>query len=213
MFEEGNILYYSPLLLRTTGITILTVTLCLAMSAEHGVVNVVIVGHSFVRRLALSAGELNMRLNRGDCAVTFISRSGMRLAQLRSQFDDIVSRGPHVLYMEIGCIDISGQDPLSLAAEVFDLAWSFFSRGVCRVVIGQIFSRNLAAGRPDSRVAHNFNERMVAYNLRMRELTPRKSHLSFEPRQPSSRVVRDITCPLSISFRFRRHDRLILTVV
>ena len=34
----------------------------------------------------------------------------------------------------------------------------------------------------------------------------------FEPRQPSSRVVREITCPLSISFRFRRHDRLILTV-
>ena len=59
-----------------------------------------------------------MWLNRGDCSVTFIGRGGMSLPQLRSHFDDIVSRGPNVLYiMEIGCIDISGRDPLSLAAE------------------------------------------------------------------------------------------------
>ena len=56
-----------------------------------------------------------------------------------------MSRAPHVLYIEIGCIDISGQDPLSLAAEVFELALSFSARCVCRVVIGQIFFRNLAA--------------------------------------------------------------------
>ena len=49
--------------------------------------------------------------------------------------------------MEIGCIDISGRDPLSLAAEVFELARSFSARGG-RVVIGQIFFRNLAAAIP-----------------------------------------------------------------
>ena len=137
-----------PCLLRTTGYTIDFDTVSRGMSAEHGVVNVLIVGHSFVRRLAtyaLSVGELNMRLNRGDCSVTFISRGGMSLPQLRSRFDDIVSRAPHVLYIEIGCIDISGQDPLSLATEVFELARSFSACGVCRVVIGQIFFRNLAA--------------------------------------------------------------------
>ena len=174
MFKEGNILHCHPCFVRTTGYILLTLTLCLGMSAEHGVVNVWIVGHSFVGRLAtyaLSAGEPNMRLNRGDCSVTFISRGGMSLPQLRSHFDDIVSRAPHVLYIEIGCIDISGQDPLSLAAEVFQLARAFSAHGVCRVVIGQIFFRNLAFGRRDSRVALNFNERVVAYNLRMRELT------------------------------------------
>ena len=153
---------------------LLTLTLSRGMSAEHDVVNVLIVGHSFVRRVAtyaLSARELNMRLNRGDCSITFISRGGMSLPQLRSQFDDIVSRGPNVLYMEIGCIDISGRDPLSLATKVFELARSFSARGVRRVVIGQIFFRNLAIGRRDSRVAPNFNERVVAYNLRMHELT------------------------------------------
>ena len=45
------------------------------MAAENGVVILLIVGHSFVRRLAnyaLSAGEMNMKWNEGDCAATFI---------------------------------------------------------------------------------------------------------------------------------------------
>ena len=108
-----------------------------------------------------------MNLNEGDCAVTFIGKGGMSVHQLRSHCDEIVSRGPDVLYVEIGTIDISGGDPLDLADEVFELAKSFSARGVRRVVIAQIFIRNLAIGR----VAPNFNERVVAYNLRMRELT------------------------------------------
>ena len=61
---------------------------------------------------------------------------------------------------------------MELADEVFVLARSFSARGVRRVVIAQIFfsPRNLAIGRRDYRVAPNFNERVVAYNLRMREL-------------------------------------------
>ena len=69
---------------------------------------------------------------------------------------------------EIGTIDISGRDPLDLADEVFELGRSFSVRGVRRV---DIFFRNLVIGRRDYRVAPNFNERVVAYNLRMRELT------------------------------------------
>ena len=112
------------------------------MAAEHGVVNLLLVGHSLVRRLgnyALSAGEMNMNLNEGDCAVSFIGKGGMSVHQLRSHFDEIVSRGPDVLYVEIGTIDISGRDPLDLADEVFELARSFSARGVRRVVIAQIF--------------------------------------------------------------------------
>ena len=106
---------------------------------------------------------MNMRLNEGDCAVTFIGRGGMSVPQLRSQFDKIVSRGPDVLHVEIGTIDISGRDPLYLADEVFQLALSFSARGVRRVVIAQIFFlRNLAIGRRDLRVAPNFNERVVS---------------------------------------------------
>ena len=112
------------------------------MAAEHGVVNVLIVGHYFVRRLAnyaLSAGEMNMNLNEGDCAVTFMGKGGMSVHQLRSHFDEIVSRCPDVLYVEIGTLDISGRDPLELADEVFELARSFSARVVRRVVIAQIF--------------------------------------------------------------------------
>ena len=144
------------------------------MAAEYGVVNLLIVGHSFVRRLAnyaLSAGEMNMNLNEGDCAVTFIGKGGMSVHQLRSHFDEIVYRGQDVLYVEIVTIDISRRHPLDIADEVFELARSFSARGVRRVVIAQIFVRNLTIGRRDYRVAPNFNERVVAYNLRMRELT------------------------------------------
>ena len=178
--EEGNILYGSPLFVcaprvacRPYIITNLTLHCLRGMAAKRGVVYLLIVGHYFVRRLAnyaLSAGEMNMHLNDGYCAATFIG--GMSVPQLRSQFDEIVSQGPDVLYVEIGTIDISGRDPLYLADEVFELARSFSARVVRMVVIAQIFvSRNLAIGRRDSRVAPNFNERVVAHNLRMRELT------------------------------------------
>ena len=70
------------------------------------------------------------------------------------------------------CIDISGWDPLYLADKVFDLTRYFPVRGVRMVVITEIFfSRHLVIGRRDPRVAPNFNERVVAYNLRLRELT------------------------------------------
>ena len=101
-------------------------------------VNLLIVGHSFVRRLAnyaLSAREMNMNLNEGDCVITFIGKCGMSVHKLPSHFGEIVSRGPDVLYVEIGTIDISGRDPLDLADEVFELARSFSARGVRRVVI------------------------------------------------------------------------------
>ena len=82
---------------------------------------------------------MNMNLNEGDCAVSFIGKGGMSVHQLRSHFDEIVSRGPDVLYVEIGTIDVSGRDPLDLTDEVFELARSFSARGVRRVVIAQIF--------------------------------------------------------------------------
>ena len=138
------------------------------------ILKVLIVGHSFVRRLAnyaLSIGEMNMRLNKGDCAVSFIGRGGMTVPKLRQKIDEIVSRRPYVLFIEIGTNDVSGRDPLRLADEVFELARSLVARGVRRVVISQMFFRNLNIGRRDVRVAADFNERVVAYNSRMRELT------------------------------------------
>ena len=42
---------------------------------------------------------MNMRFNQWDCAVTFIGRGGMTVPNLRSEFDEIVSRGPNVLYI------------------------------------------------------------------------------------------------------------------
>ena len=45
---------------------------------------------------------LNMNLNEGDCAVTFIGKGGISVHQLRSHFDEIVCRGPDVLYVVIG---------------------------------------------------------------------------------------------------------------
>ena len=80
------------------------------------------------------------------------------MPNLRSQFDEIVSLGPDVLYniMEIGSNAISGRDPLCLADDVFELAQSFSARGV-RTSHGSycvdIFSRTFETGRRDSRFA------------------------------------------------------------
>ena len=93
VFEEGNSLYWSPLFVahnRHYYFDIDTHSRHVCVTRRGKCID----SQAFFCRLAtyaLSAGELNMRLNRGDCSVTFIGRGGMSLPQLRSHFDDIVS--------------------------------------------------------------------------------------------------------------------------
>ena len=151
--------------------------------ADNDVLSILLVGHSFIRRLAnyaLSTDSLNMGLSKGDCKITFVGRGGMTVPRLRGKaVQFLTSCRPDVIFLEIGTNDLSTADPLRLAADVFELAQWLVSRGVRRVVISQIFFRVIANGRRDVRVAADFNERVVAYNARMREHTLASADIEF----------------------------------
>ena len=123
--------------------------------ADNGVVSILLVGHSFIRRLAnyaLSTESLNMGLSKGDCKITFVGRGGMTVPRLRGKAVEILtSCRPDVIFLEIGTNDISTADPLRLAADLFELAQWFIARGVRRVVISQKKFRVIANGRRDVR--------------------------------------------------------------
>ena len=66
---------------------------------------VVVVGHSFVRRLAhyaLSIEKMNLNLRENDCAISFIGRGGLTEPKLRGMTAAILARRPAILFIEIG---------------------------------------------------------------------------------------------------------------
>ena len=66
---------------------------------------VVVVGHSFVRRLAhyaLSIEKMNLNLRENDCAISFIGRGGLTEPKLRGMTAAILARRPAILFIKIG---------------------------------------------------------------------------------------------------------------
>ena len=140
---------------------------------------VVIVGHSFVRRLAhyaLSIEKMNLNLRENDCAISFIGRGGLTEPKLRGMTAAILARRPAILFIEIGTNDVANRQPKQLAESVFAFAESLAHRGVRRVIISQIFFRQ--PGGKYNTAAH-FNDRVVAYNERMRELAVTSAVVMF----------------------------------
>ena len=116
-----------------------------------------------------------MGLDEGDCEISFIGRGGMTIARLRHRADEILSRRPDVVLLEIGTNDIARINPIRLADEVFEFANLLTTGGVRHVIISQVFFR--MAGR--YHVAADFNDRVVVYNERMRELTRSSAVVDF----------------------------------
>ena len=150
------------------------------MDVAHTFV-ILLVGHSFVRRLAhyaLSARTMNMGLD-DRYAVTFVGRGGLTLARLRQMAADLIARNADVIYIDIGTNEIgTGRfEPLNLADEVFEFAKLLTEAGVRRVVISHIFFR--FANRSARRASADCNDHVVTYNTRMRELTATSDNIVF----------------------------------
>ena len=60
-----------------------------------------------------------MGLDEGDYAISFIGREGMTIARLRHMANEILSRCPDVVLLEIGTNNIACINPIRLADEVF----------------------------------------------------------------------------------------------
>ena len=105
--------------------------------------SMLLVGHSFISRLAeyaLVSGTMNLGLDESDCQVAFFGRRGLTLRKLVPLTDEVLSRQPDVVFLEIGCNDIDMVAPVVLAEQVFQFAKMLVARGVRRVSVANFFS-------------------------------------------------------------------------
>ena len=106
---------------------------------------VVVLGHSFSRRLQLfcrNAGLANLYLD--SAAVEFLCQdpAGIKVSDVGQWRDQIVLLQPHLVIMFIGENDITDlTDPYRLAKEIIDMAESLVWSRDCTVIISQLMPR------------------------------------------------------------------------
>ena len=123
-----------------------------------------VLGHSFVRRLALYSVEnksLHFNLDDDKFNVTFVARGGLKVSQLYSFATKVANSD--IVFLEVGTNDISEVDPMVLGDRV--LAYATYlgvMAAVQRVVVSQMFFRSAELSRFSLR--EDFNDRVVDYN-------------------------------------------------
>lgn len=129
---------------------------------------ILIIGHSFVRRLqqfAITKGCANLALDPDMCHVKFHGVSGLKLMGL-VQNRVLTSRFtcPKIIFIEIGTNDLaSGVSPLALATNVTEYAkYLVAGQGAQIVVISQVVRRDALSCSYD--MPKDFNERVIQYN-------------------------------------------------
>ena len=105
--------------------------------------SILVVGHSFVRRLVEYLDDQhieNFNLCDASYKVDFLASRVSTMPNLWANFSDILVKSPDVVYAEICSNDIArGRDPISLADDVFQFANCLLAHGVKTVVLGQVF--------------------------------------------------------------------------
>lgn len=139
-------------------------------------VKVLILGHSFVRRLHQYLHDINyysMGLNPSEFSLVWRGVGGLTASRLH-QFKDLIKDiQPTVLYIEIGTNDLC--DPNIVPDDVALLVFNFITTALAdfpylkHVILGQVILRNLAAHsqrftRPD------FVDSVKLYNALMKGL-------------------------------------------
>ncbi len=145
-----------------------------------GSYSVLLVGHSFVKRLAQYArdrGCPNMALDPAQYHLSYLSKGGMKLSHLLAQVEDIRHRRPDVIFLEIGTNDLaSGTDPQTLALEVRRFSVYLLNQLHVRAVcVSQITFRK--AGTP--KTPDNFNSQVTKYNSALFNLAKEVKGLWF----------------------------------
>ena len=148
--------------------------------ADHGFrpANIVIVGHSFVRRLGdflrRNYGQyFNMGLDFDRAFITFMHQGGLTVeAARRNLVENIISLAPDIVYIELGSNDLCHprRGPQEVGDSLQNLANDLIQRGVHFVMLGQVIMR---ADRAIPRATRS-------YNHKVRQLTSYMSDL-FAP--------------------------------
>jgi hypothetical protein len=147
---------------------------------------VLVLGHSFVRRLSDFVHERrescvpNFDL---PCNVKFIGTGGLRVYNLWAYLDDVSRILPDIVVLDVGTNDLSSDNscPGELADSVHRFAEHLINNfGVKTVNIAQIFRRLPGA----ERTPVDFNSKVFAYNAALQSLCLRSQAVS-----PSSPIA------------------------
>ena len=129
-----------------------------------------IIGHSFVGRLAHAVGsrpELPDNFNLKPHTIDFLYKSGGKITNIRNLMPLIVHYKPDIVYLQIGGNDIRAvnhDDALRIAAAIMSLAEDILELSSCkRVYIGQLFCR-FAGKYLSTRQAELYNEHVHVIN-------------------------------------------------
>jgi hypothetical protein len=152
--------------------------------ASSSLPKVLVLGHSFVRRLHdfASSGSEGTSADFGfpaSCEVFFRGRGGRLVHHLWAELDAISDIAPEIVILDIGTNDLSSSTapPGEIAYSVFFFAQHLVEQCAVKAIhIAQVFRR-----LPDSaRTPHNFNELVFTYNDALRSLC-RHGHTRSSP--------------------------------
>jgi hypothetical protein len=139
--------------------------------ADNNNTEVVLLGHSFIRRLCAFmnkfAGFKNLRLNQWLINVVCRAKGGLTIPRLIHERPDLFTfnfngDSRSIVYLQLGGNDLSSSSGVDVAKEVFSFA-NFLHHGLhCKVVIiGQLLWRDPSKSH---RVDQDYNNRVVAAN-------------------------------------------------
>ncbi|OWF35243.1 hypothetical protein KP79_PYT14982 [Mizuhopecten yessoensis] len=130
---------------------------------------VVIIGHSFVRRLRELVEKdsdcANLRLETDKFQVNFRARGGLTVHKLRQQAELLSFNHTDLVFLQIGGNDLSTLSPYQVAHSIFDIVEHILNVNRARhVVVGQLFWRSPEATKSDL-----YNDKVVRTNLLLSE--------------------------------------------
>lgn len=152
---------------------------------------VIVLGHSFVRRLQNCVQQQWREPRIGDFRVHFVSKGGADVSAIRRLAEEEHFRHVFAVHVEIGSNDLASTsvDVEEVASAIMRLGRWLLRQGVRKVVIGEILSRTKNA-RPMPVTVDVYNVRVRSVNALLQKACLNDESISFR----SHRRLRDKIC-------------------
>ena len=151
-----------------------------------------VVGHSFIKRLKhdMNRGLIPQNLGLSWCKVRMLGIGGLTADYLKVRSEKMMKEfRPHIVYIEIGCNDLSeGIGPEVVGSEIDEYVSWLLDLGIRKVLVGQlIFQENDPPDVPD------YNDKVIILNKYLKAvINDKESALFWAHRgmwRPSSPVL------------------------
>lgn len=131
--------------------------------------NVLVLGHSYVRRLQQFRGDFDLN----NCSISFAHQSGANISHLSSLINTVQLNEFDVIFLQIGGNDITGHptpDHYKIPKQIHELAKRITSVSKANVFIGQLYSRQKGKYLPTSDDVRRYNSKARWCNTKLKSL-------------------------------------------